>query len=186
MLSMQKQGYSILTFNGLGFDFDVLAEELCDMPAAFACANLALSHVDIMFDFFCRKGFPVGLNAASKGMGLAGKTEGMHGDLAPQMWRDGKFDEVLKYVGQDVKATLELAQTIDASSELTWLTKLGQHKTCKMPGGLLTVQEALALPMPDVSWMSDPWPREKFTGWTKAYLPDVPELAESAARELAG
>jgi hypothetical protein len=24
---------------------------------------------------------------------------------------------------------------------------------------------ALGLPLPDTSWMSDPWPRERFTGW---------------------
>ena len=31
--------------------------------------------------------------------------------------------------------------------------------------GWLTVSEALGLPLPDTSWMSDPWPRERFTGW---------------------
>ena len=31
--------------------------------------------------------------------------------------------------------------------------------------GWLTVEEALRLPLPDTSWMDEPWPREKFTGW---------------------
>ena len=30
---------------------------------------------------------------------------------------------------------------------------------------LLTAAEATDLVLPDVAWMSDPWPREKFTGW---------------------
>jgi hypothetical protein len=34
-----------------------------------------------------------------------------------------------------------------------------------LPGGWLTVEAAGKLPLPDTSWMDEPWAREKFTGW---------------------
>ena len=44
----------ILTWNGLGFDFDVLAEE-ADSHAL--CKQCALGHVVLMFHFVCVQGF---------------------------------------------------------------------------------------------------------------------------------
>jgi len=34
----------------------------------------------------------VGLDAIAKGLKLSGKLEGVHGDLAPQMWRNSEAD----------------------------------------------------------------------------------------------
>ncbi len=154
-------GFTILTWNGLGFDFDVLAEEsgLHDR-----CVALALASVDPMFQVFCQKGFPLGLDTAAKGMGLEGKTEGMHGDLAPVMWQNKEYDKVLAYVKQDTKVTLDVALAIERERHLFWTSKSGRAQRLYMHK-LLTVQECLALPLPDQSWMSDPWPRSKFTGW---------------------
>lgn len=58
-----QQGYTILTWNGLGFDFDILAEE---SGMGIACRDLALDHVDMMFHIFCLKGFGVGLDKAAR------------------------------------------------------------------------------------------------------------------------
>src|SRR5262249_14856530 len=38
LAAMAKAGYTILTWNGLGFDFDILAEESADPTACRACA----------------------------------------------------------------------------------------------------------------------------------------------------
>ncbi len=46
-----KEGYTILTWNGLGFDFDILLEE----SGAIECKKLALNHIDMMFHFFLFK-----------------------------------------------------------------------------------------------------------------------------------
>lgn len=77
--NVAAQGYTLLTWNGLGFDFDILAEE---SGLHSECAALALHHVDMMYQVLCIKGFPLALNAAAKGMGLAGKTEGVDGAQA--------------------------------------------------------------------------------------------------------
>src|SRR5208337_2434610 len=47
---MAADGFTILTWNGLGFDFDILAEE---SGAAAECGECALGHVDMMFQVLC-------------------------------------------------------------------------------------------------------------------------------------
>jgi len=156
------QGYTILTWNGLGFDFDALTEESGMLEC---CRELAASHVDMMFHAFCQLGHGVGLDAAARGMGLAGKLKGMTGELAPVLWAEGKREEVLRYVAQDVRTTMEVATACEACGELRWVSRSGMRRSMPLPGGWLTVLEARELPLPDTSWMTDPWPRERFTGW---------------------
>ena len=103
---MAADGYTMLTWNGLGFDFDILAEE----SGAFeTCKDLALRHVDMMFHVFCDRGFLVALDKAAQWMGLPGKPAGMTGLLAPQFWAQGRYREVLAYVTQDVRIALQVA-----------------------------------------------------------------------------
>jgi hypothetical protein len=156
------QGFTLLTWNGLGFDLDVLAEESGLRPE---CRALAASHVDLMFHAFCQLGHGVGLDAAARGIRLAGKTKGMKGADAPVLWAEGKREEVLRYVAQDVRASLELAVACERCGELRWVARSGKVRCMALGKGWLTVGEALELPLPDTSWMSEPWSREKFTGW---------------------
>jgi len=158
-----ERGYTIVTWNGLGFDFDVLAEE---SGLREECKRLALAHVDMMFHVFCKLGYGVGLDAAARGMGIAGKLGGMKGADAPVLWTEGKREEVLRYVGQDVRTTLALARVCESRGELRWVARSGRLRTMPLPEGWLAVREALGLPLPDTSWMDEPWPRERFTGWT--------------------
>lgn len=154
-------GYNIITWNGLSFDFDVLAEE----SGMFAeCAELAMNHIDMMFHFFCLKGFPLGLDACAKGCGLSGKTEGMSGAKAPELWQAGEYDKVLEYVGQDVITTLHVAQTVALQKGFDWTAKSGRRNNIRI-NQWVTVGDALTLPEPDTSWMSQPWPRSKFVAW---------------------
>lgn len=161
-----SDGYTILTWNGLGFDFDILAEESGMFEE---CKRLAfeMDHVDMMFHVFCKLGYPVGLDRAAKGMNLVGKPEGMNGALAPRMWAEGSHQQVLDYVVQDVRITLELAQTGEGRGYLRWITRRGSGRKMGLSSGWLNVREALALPEPDTSWMSDPWPRSKFIDWMR-------------------
>ena len=83
---MHYTGFKIITWNGLGFDFDILAEECRDRDWARECANLAMLHVDVAFQMLTEMGYMIGLETCARGLGLEGKTEGMHGDLAPILW----------------------------------------------------------------------------------------------------
>jgi hypothetical protein len=157
-----ETGFTLLTWNGLGFDLDILAEE---SGASGACKALALDHVDMMFHIFCELGYPLGLDRAAKGMDLPGKPPGMSGEMAPILWAQGKRQDVLDYVAQDARTTLLLAQAAERNRHLRWLSKRGRAQTMPLPKGWLTVQEALTLPEPDTSWMRRPWPRKRFTEW---------------------
>ena len=157
-----ETGLSLLTWNGLGFDLDILAEESGDF---ITCKALAMDHVDMMFHIFCELGYPLGLDRAAKGMDLPGKSAGMSGEMAPILWAQGKRQEVLDYVAQDARTTLLLAQAAERKRRLLWVSKRGRSQTLPLPKGWLTVQEALALPEPDTSWMRRPWPRKRFLEW---------------------
>lgn len=161
LLESVDDGYTIVTHNGLGFDFNVLAEESWRLDD---CRKLALGHIDMMFHVFCGKGFGVGLNAAAKAIGLC-KPDNMDGSVAPQLWKDGDHKRVLDYVSHDCKMTLEVAVTSEQKGSFRWITKRDTTASFDIPHGWLTVHDAMNLPLPDTSWMDNPWPRSKFTDW---------------------
>lgn len=155
-------GYTLLTHNGVSFDFDVLAEE---SGMHSECVELAMGSVDTCLQIHCIKGFPVGIDAIARGMGIQGKIEGMDGAKAPQMWAEGKYDEVLAYVAQDARCTLEVALAIEKRRELRWISQKGRLNGTPIPC-LLTAREALQLPEPNVKWMKEgAIPRSRFTEW---------------------
>ena len=162
LVALTDMGYTLVTWNGLGFDFDVLAEESGRLDD---CVRLAKEHVDMMVHLFCVKGYPVGLAAAAEYVGIAGKFDGMSGADAVQLWAGGEHDKVLKYVRQDARMTAMLARAAEDVGELGWISKRGLKQELKIPNGWLSVKDALALPEPDTSWMTDPTPRDSFTGW---------------------
>jgi len=185
MREQMQMGFIPLTWNGLKFDFDVLAEE---SGLKKDCAWIAENHIDMMYHFLCRKGFGIGLAAANEGMGLSGKLKGMHGGLAPPMWRNDneklieigadqeliemdaveKRQHVLTYVGQDAQITLNMAEAVDKRGELSWITQRGYKKGVRLLEWK-TVKEASELPFPDVSWMDaagrEMWSRDSFLAW---------------------
>jgi hypothetical protein len=168
LTALVADGYTLLTWNGLGFDFDVLAEE---SGMDRECAELAVEHVDPLFHAVCTLGYPLSLQKASEGMNLPGKLAGMSGSEAPARWAEGRHSEVLEYVTQDVSATLELAVACEKRRELAWITRRGTRRYLPIPEGWLRVREARLLPVPDTSWMSDPPNRERYTGWADQICP---------------
>ena len=157
-----EAGYTIVTWNGLSFDFDVLAEESGEPDL---CRELAMNHTDLMFHVFCEKGFPVSLANAAAGMGIPGKLENISGEQAPALWARGEHEQVIKYVAQDARVTLEVALASEKRKSFSWRTKAGKIKSFPLNGSWLSVSEALNLPEPDTSWMDDAIPRRQFTAW---------------------
>lgn len=153
----------VITWNGVGFDFRVLAEESGQKRR---CANLAMGHIDMMLHFLCLKGFPIGLDAAARGLGVESKMEGMSGAGAPKLWADGDCEIALEYVSQDVRATMNVCEAIRNKRSFRWITQRGMLSHVPLPGGLLPAEVALELPLPDTSWMTGKkWERQDFTGW---------------------
>jgi hypothetical protein len=92
----------------------------------------------------------------------------MSGAEAPRLWAQGRFQQVLEYVAQDVRTTLEIARTGEQRRRLEWITRRGTKSSMPLANGWLSVREALRLPEPDTSWMKAPLPRRDFTGWLPA------------------
>ena len=76
------------------------------------------------------------------------------------------MSRVLSYVAQDVRTVMDIAQRVDAVRQVQWTARSGRVNRVPIRRWL-TVQEAMRLPEPDTSWMRNPWPRGKFTGWLK-------------------
>lgn len=161
LIEKTNLGYDIVTHNGLGFDFDILAEE---SKRYDDCKELALNHIDMMFHFFCGKGFVIGLNAAAKSIGIS-KPADVDGSIAPHLWKQGKYQTVLDYVAQDCRLTLDVALTSEKNQKITWVTRKGSIAYFSIPNGWLNVKAAMNLPLPDTSWMDNAWKRSKFTAW---------------------
>ena len=130
------------------------------------CRALAIAHVDMMFQVLCQLGHGVSLDAAARGRAWR-KPEGMKGSDAPLLWAEGRREEVLRYVGQDVRTTLNVATVCESYGVFRWVARSGRLRTMPLSRGWLAVEEARALPLPDTSWMDEPWPRERFTGWMR-------------------
>jgi RNase H-like protein len=88
-----RDGYTLLSWNGLSFDFNILAEE-SGLPDE--CGKLAMDHVDMMFHVVCRLGHYIALARAAEAVGIPGKAGGMSGYDAPRMWADGQHEQVLE------------------------------------------------------------------------------------------
>ncbi len=166
LVEMNAEGYTVASINGLGFDLRVLAEEAQDLVTFDNLRDLALDHIDPPFQLLCQRGFMMGMAALAAGAGVTGKLDGMDGLAAIEAWKDTRQDQdlVLEYVAQDARATLQICQEIDRTGFIRWRNRHGQMKS-HFARRLLTVRQALAQPLPDTSWMSDPWPRSRFAGW---------------------
>jgi hypothetical protein len=158
-----QAGYTVVTWNGTGFDFRVLAQAsgLVD-----ECVELAWGHLDLMFWLHCSKGYSVALDRAARAVG-SGKTEGITGADAPRLWDAGEYQQVLDYAAQDVRALAAVHEGAARANVLRWINTRG--RLSRAPGPLRVVRDAYRLPTPDTSWMTRaPWPRTKFVGWMLA------------------
>jgi len=164
LLNMKSLGYTLLTWNGAAFDFDVLAEEADAFEDCRACVH---DHVDMMFHLVCLMGRGVKLAKAAEGLGLPGKTEGISGADVPQRWADGDYENVLRYVAQDVRLPLQIAAECDRREEFCWISSDGTRKIIPLLGGWKTVREALALPLPEITGLTRAISRDDCLAWMR-------------------
>ncbi len=156
----QLDGKRIVAWNGLSFDLKWMGHAANDLPLA---AEVARELIDPMFQFFCLKGFPVGLQAVADGMAVGAKKL-MDGKDAPLEWQRGNTQKVLDYVVEDCRITTVVAQAIEGKRHIRWRTSRGSLSDVRIPR-LVPVAEAMELPDPDTSWMDRPIPRSRFVGW---------------------
>lgn len=113
--------------------------------------------------------------------------DGMSGMMSPRLWAQGRFQEVIDYVSQDVRMTLQVALECEKRRQFEWITRRGTASSMSLPRGWFTVEEALRQPEPDTSWMDSPIPRSNYTSWiTTATSNSKPSLAEKMGRRVRG
>ena len=165
-------GYTIVSWNGCGFDFRILAEE---SGMVEECAHLAMNHVDMMLLVTFQKGFYLGLDTALLGMGVESKlhqvklkdgtlVDDFSGAAVPELWAAGEYAAVLEYLKSDIERLLELARRIIEEKEIRWISGKGNPQRCAVPE-FWTVKELFDLPVPKTSWMTDPPTRHQFVAW---------------------
>lgn len=177
LAGLAADGFTIVTVNGAGFDFAVLAEE-SGMVAE--CADLMLNHhCDLMMMSVCRLGWRVGLERLAHGAGVQGKLhnvslkdgriiDNMNGAMAPRLWAEGEHEAVLAYLKDDVRATLQTAERAVELGSLGWYSSNGRWWQVPLVDGRLpTVAECLLWPRPDTSWMSDPPDPDEAVAWAR-------------------
>ena len=134
-------GYTIVTWNGLGFDFPVLADEsgLLDR-----CIHLAENHIDLHFHTAGFLGF-VSLPNTDEGLGLRWKTEGVYDAPISALWAAGRHWEVIDYCIRHVVATLRLSVAGREVKRVSWISANGTQSSIDLPRGWLPVSEARSL-----------------------------------------
>ena len=168
------RGDTLVTWNGAGFDFRLLADET---GRHADCARLVMASVDMMFQVLCERGHPLSLDAALKGAALPPKMdqvtlrggEAVHisGAEAPQYRQAGEHAAVAAYCAADAERTAALAAVCQKSRRLAWVSQKGRPNEIYLRTGWLTVEQCLSLPVPDTSWMTRPMRREDVLAWTK-------------------
>ena len=173
LVQAASRGDRIVTWNGAGFDFRLLADET---GRRAECARLARGSVDMMFQVLCERGHPLALDTALKGAGLppklgevrlrSGDVSRIDGAAAPAFWQAGEYAAVMEYCAADTMGTLALAVVCQRSRRLAWVSQKGRPNEIPLRNGWLTVEQCLALPLPDTSWMTRPMSRDGVVGWT--------------------
>lgn len=156
-------GYTIVTVNGASFDFRELA---ANVPSTYRrdCATLAMGHFDLYYQVFCIRGYGPGLDAMARGIGLTGKPDGMDGAAAPLLWAEGKSEEVITYLRNDLSMTLAVARYAEATGEIRWLSRNDKSMIVNI-GRLDDVATCNRYRHPNTSWMDNPRKREDHIAW---------------------
>jgi len=158
------EGYSILTWNGLSFDFRVLADETGEFERLRATGPQPHRHdaPRLLPAWLSHRSRP-----CSQGGGPGGQTAG-HGRRAgsPLLGR-GKAPGGARLRGPRRTHHARPGPPLRGTRLLALDHAQWPAEDDAPTRGWLSVQEALALPEPDTSWMSNPWPRSKFTAWTE-------------------
>jgi hypothetical protein len=161
LLGRTRSGDVVVTWNGAAFDFRLLASA---SGLHKECVEVARNHVDLMFLVVCARGHFLSLDKAARGFGLDGKSEEATGKEVPALWRSGETAQVLRYLAQDVRTTLDVALRVRETRKLRWLNSKGKKN--QIPVEFLTVEEALRMPRPQApEWLKNPVRREDLLAW---------------------
>jgi guanylate kinase len=156
----QRQGYAVVSWNGAGFDLKMLGALAGDNELA---GRIVLAMYDPMYQVLSQKGFPIGLAAAQKGLGVS-QAKTMDGKDAPEAWIKGEHQKVARYVVGDSEITIAIVIAILRAGGINWTTKTGKASSVSFRK-LKTVAECLLDPPVDQSWQTNPIDKRRILSW---------------------
>lgn len=159
---MQRDGYMVCAWNGLGFDLKWIGYQANDQSLA---ARIALKSYDPMFQFFSQTGFPVGLAKVAQAMKIS-QEKLMDGADAPKEWQAGNYQKVMDYCLGDCQMTNLVVLAILKKRRIDWVTNKRTIKSSPIPH-IKSVEDVIQGPDPDQSWIDNPIPRTNFYGWVR-------------------
>jgi hypothetical protein len=174
LFELYRDGWKLFAHNGTGFDWQLLARITGEWGM---CAELCLKSYDICFQALAQYGYPIGIRALVNGcpqMTINGRRidlpdKEMEGGDAPAEWLAGNYERVKEYVSGDALRLAGIIMRTAQRHNLIWKTKKGTISS-KLFKKFLTVEDCLALPLPDLSWMTpdpahSPLTREDVIKW---------------------
>jgi hypothetical protein len=168
------ESITIVSFNGLSFDFARLAAQCTEAGktvAATAMAAIAVSarHVDIMFAFLAAHGYYASMQSFAAELNL---TKTWSGAEAAQ---SDDIDAIKKYCEDDVTVLRQVHESAIRTNRLTRNSQAGRTMRWLLPPGVgpksvAAVLADLKVAKPDQSWMTNPpvIPDDQI-GWVAAY-----------------
>tara|TARA_B110000858_G_C17639174_1_gene397249 strand:- start:194 stop:850 length:657 start_codon:yes stop_codon:yes gene_type:complete len=162
---------TIVSFNGVSFDFQVLAHK-APPPLRQAMAEIANSsaHIDIMFAFAAAHGYYASMQSFAESLDLSktwdGKSAAESTDIAAVIEYCKQDVTVLQKVHAASMQSGKLCRNSAAGRKMTWVLPAG-----KGPRSVSLVIADLAIIQPNQTWMSKP-PKlpQALNGWTVPLL----------------
>jgi hypothetical protein len=160
---------TIVTWNGLAFDFKFLADRTPDPTEKGRLAWIALNrHFDLMLDFMADHGYPASMQSVATPLG---KTKTWTGAEAAE---SDDAAAVLAYCADDVQVLRHIYQAGAARSYLVRLTAAGKETVWVIrASGYRLAADCLKAAKdckPDQSWMTTPINIPRTADWATVLL----------------
>lgn len=161
---------TVVTFNGLAFDYQFLAFKVKDVPGlSRKLAQQALTaHVDIMYAFLCTYGYFASMQSFATPLGIAKSWSGAEAADSTDT------AAVLAYCEQDVRVLQTIFEASVNSGVLHRLSTNNRRTTWVLPQlgipDVATSKRNCAQFSPDQSWMDNPPTLLTVGAWTNTYV----------------
>lgn len=160
---------TIVSWNGLSFDFKFLSDRVADELVRARLAWVALHrHLDLMLDFTVDHGFPTSMQSVATPLGLAKTWTGEEAADSED------FIKVLEYCTNDVRVLKTIHETGALQHWLHRHSAAGKRSVWVLPAtgfrDTSSCLAALAKTPPDQGWMSSPFNIAGTAEWALAAL----------------